>query len=273
MNTEVEAPTNAQVDFTQVCEAPGELATKETLSMMLTRYHFAAQFVRDREILELACGAGCGLGYLAQHAQRVTGGDVDLKNLAPAIERYDGHELIRVMCLNALDCPFGVKSFDTIILLDSLYWLPSIAQFLAEVRRLLRPSGVLILSTVNPDWHGFNPSPQATRYYTIPELALELRGAGFEPCFNVGFSDSPQTLRGQLAAWVRKWAVKTGLVPNSIYLKEKFKRILYGPLTRFPDEVTDEMASLEPINPVKDDYYCKDSKIIYISATVETGPD
>jgi hypothetical protein len=67
--------------------------------------------------------------------------------------------------------------------------------------------------------------------------------------------------------------VKTGLVPNSIYLKEKFKRILYGPLTRFPDEVTDEMASLEPINPVKDDYYCKDSKIIYISATVETGPD
>ncbi len=241
--------------------------------MMLTRYHFAAQFVRDREILELACGAGCGLGYLAQHAQRVTGGDVDLKNLAPAIERYDGHERIRVMRLNALDCPFGVKSFDTIILLDSLYWLPSIAQFLAEVRRLLRPSGVLILSTVNPDWHGFNPSPQATRYYTIPELALELRGAGFEPCFNVGFSDSPQTLRGQLAAWVRKWAVKTGLVPNSIYLKEKFKRILYGPLTRFPDEVTDEMASLEPINPVKDDYYCKDSKIIYISATVETGPD
>ncbi|HOM17804.1 MAG TPA: hypothetical protein PLQ00_10775, partial [Thermoguttaceae bacterium] len=58
-------------DYTGVTELPGNLAHKEQLSILMTRYHWAAQYARDREVLEAACGAGQGLGYLRRTARRV----------------------------------------------------------------------------------------------------------------------------------------------------------------------------------------------------------
>ncbi|MDP7012128.1 MAG: class I SAM-dependent methyltransferase [Verrucomicrobiota bacterium] len=256
------------LDFTQVCEAPGALATDETLSMMLTRYHFAAAHARGRETLELACGAGCGLGYIARMARRVTGGDVDPKNLAPALERYRDNKRVDVRQVDALDCPFDDDSFGAVVLLDSIYWLSSAPRFFAEASRLLQPKGVLVISTVNPDWHGFNPSPRAVRYYNIPELAYGLREAGFNPSFHTGFRDRPEGIRGRCVAGVRWVAVKTGLIPTSVVAKEKLKRIFYGSLKKFPDEITDDIAPLENLQSVADDYRGTGEKIIYTAAVL-----
>ena len=63
--------------FNLVTEAPGQRATQEQLSMMMTRYNLAKEYSINKDIIEIACGSGTGLGYLSEFAKTVVGGDID----------------------------------------------------------------------------------------------------------------------------------------------------------------------------------------------------
>ena len=52
-------------DYSIITEIPGIDASQEQLSMLLTRYHVAAERAEGMDLLEVACGAGIGLEYLA----------------------------------------------------------------------------------------------------------------------------------------------------------------------------------------------------------------
>ena len=62
-------------DYTTVTEIPRGRVTREQLTRMCTRYYFASKFCEGKDVLEVGCGAGQGLGYLARKARRVVGGD------------------------------------------------------------------------------------------------------------------------------------------------------------------------------------------------------
>jgi len=79
--------TRHNPDYTTVTEIPGNKATKENLQMLYSRYHWASQFVEGKEVLEVGCGPGIGLGYLAKTAKRVVGGDYD-KDLVKIAQNY-----------------------------------------------------------------------------------------------------------------------------------------------------------------------------------------
>ncbi len=64
-------------EFGSVTELPGMGATKEQLSMLHTRYRMAAELAEGKDVLELACGPGFGLGALEANSRRVVGGDFD----------------------------------------------------------------------------------------------------------------------------------------------------------------------------------------------------
>ena len=68
-------------DFSSVTELPRQGATRMQMSMLRTRYGWAAQYTAGKDVLEVACGAGLGLGWLAERARRVAAGDVDEKEL------------------------------------------------------------------------------------------------------------------------------------------------------------------------------------------------
>ena len=57
--------------YITVTEMPGNKATKENIEMLYTRYKWASQFIEGKDVLEVACGAGQGLGYLAKKAKKV----------------------------------------------------------------------------------------------------------------------------------------------------------------------------------------------------------
>ena len=65
--------------FETVTELPGAPVNGEQLQMLHTRYGWAGDFVEGKEVLEIACGSGIGLSYLAKKAKKVTGGDCDPK--------------------------------------------------------------------------------------------------------------------------------------------------------------------------------------------------
>jgi protein-L-isoaspartate O-methyltransferase len=59
------------IDYSDVTEAHGNQITREALAMMCTRYVFAARLSDGRDVLEVGCGAGQGLGVLRERARRV----------------------------------------------------------------------------------------------------------------------------------------------------------------------------------------------------------
>jgi len=78
------------MDYSGVTETVGDHVTREALSMLYTRYAFARTLCEGRDVLEVACGGGQGLGYLASRARRVVGGDLTESLMAQAERHYGG---------------------------------------------------------------------------------------------------------------------------------------------------------------------------------------
>jgi SAM-dependent methyltransferase len=218
--------------------------------MMQTRYHLARQYVAGKEVLEVACGSGYGLGYLASDAKIAVGGDIDLTNCRRTKGKYPNRSNMAVINLDAEHLPFQKDSFDVLILFEALYYIRDALRFFAEARRVLRPGGTLALSSVNCIWGGFNPSPFSTRYFTAAEIALALSDAGFETRILAGFPE--ETNHSHLVkAAVRKLAISLALIPKSMKGKQFLKRVFYGKLTPIPDELADGVGQVEPLSDVQ----------------------
>jgi len=125
----------------------------------------------DKDVLEVACGAGVGIGSIAAVARHVVGGDIDVVNCEIARETYKDRPEVEILELDAEKMPFPSASFDLLLLFEALYYLNSPQKFFQEARRLLRPGGKLLISSVNCRWSGFNPSPFSTKYFDAAELA------------------------------------------------------------------------------------------------------
>lgn len=267
------ADKSPTVDYSQVAELPFHRATREQLSMMYTRYRFARDFVADRDVLEIACGGGIGLGYLARAARRVHGIDIDERNLAHARQRYASTANVELSLLDAHRLPFADAAYDVIILFDSIYFLTDAHQVLREAVRVLRPGGTLLVSTVNKRWDGFNPSDQGTRYFGGEEIVTLLQQLGCVPRAYGAFPTRDTSLRGAALSLLRQVAVKLHLIPTSVRSKEVLKRMFLGKLREFGAEVTDGMAELERVVEISaaeaagDDY-----KILYFAA-VKRAPE
>jgi SAM-dependent methyltransferase len=220
-------------DFSSVTELPRQGATGMQMSMLRTRYGWAAEYTAGKDVLEVACGAGLGLGWLAERARRVTAGDVNEKNCRIAREACRGQANIRVEWMDALKLPFEPGSFDVTVLFEAQYYLEDLPRFLAEAQRVLRPGGALLISTVNCEWSGFHPSFLHTKYWTALELLHALEHAGFDTHLRAGF---PERDRGgrELRRRLKAVASYLGWIPRSMDAKALLKRIFYGRLDRIP---------------------------------------
>lgn len=116
-------------------------------------YHHLASAVdlAGRDVLEVGSGRGGGCSYLARyHAPRSVVG-VDFSRRAVRLSRF----LHRVPGLSfewgdAEQLPFGEGSFDAVVNVESSHCYRSMAAFLVEVRRVLRPGGHFLFADFRP---------------------------------------------------------------------------------------------------------------------------
>ena len=118
--------------YATVTEIPGAQASAEQLARMAHRYAFAVALCAGKDVLEVACGAGLGLGALAKVAGKVVGGDIDESLVALARAHYAGRPKIEIHRLDAHQLPFPDQSFDVVLLFEAIYYLASPEKFLAE---------------------------------------------------------------------------------------------------------------------------------------------
>lgn len=257
--------------YSTITETPGIGATKEQLSMLYTRYKWAADASHDKEVLEVACGAGQGLGYIARSAKKVIGGDIDENNLRSATAHYKDRKNIEIRKLDAHQLPFPDKSFDTIVMYEAIYYLQEPEKFFRECKRLLRDSGRLLISTVNKEWADFNPSPFSTRYFSARELSQLLRSYQFQVSVFGAFPTQGNTAKDRLVSLIKRTAVALGLVPKTMRGKQWLKRIFLGKLAPLPREVGENMALLAPLEPLDSQASAPYYKIVYVSAQLMYG--
>ena len=141
------------------------------------RYQVAAALAAGRSVLDVGCGDGYGAHHLAQVAQDVVAVDVDPAVVDRAAARYAAPGLaFRAASATAL--PFSAGAFDVVVAFEVVEHLDRSAQplLLAECARVLKPDGVLLLST--PDrtrTRDFGqPNPHHLHELTAAELAESL---------------------------------------------------------------------------------------------------
>ena len=146
-----------------------------------------------RDVLEAGCGEGYGADLLADVARRVVALDYDEAAVAHVASRYPRVEVMRA---NLAELPLPDESFDVVVNFQVIEHLWDQAGFVAECARVLRPSGLLMVST--PNRITFSPgrdtpiNPFHTRELNAGELTGLLVDAGFGVVAEYGLFHGPR---------------------------------------------------------------------------------
>lgn len=249
------------VDYSQVTEVFGHKLTQEQLARMCTRYYFAGEFCEGKDVLEVACGVGQGLGYLASKARHIVGGDCTEKLIQMAENYYQGR--VETKVLDAHQLPFANKSFDAILLYEAIYYLRDPDQFLRECRRVLKGNGTVIICTANKDWKGFCPSPLSVRYFSAHELSALLKSHGFDVQMLGDCPVSNGGLSSKVVSAIRKMTIALHLMPKTMRGKEKLKKIFFGKLVELSGEIVEGMMPYVKPTPISHDQPNRDFKVLF----------
>lgn len=139
------------------------------------RYWWATSVVAGKDVLDAGCGVGYGARILAQGgAASVLGVDIAPDAIEQSKTRAGSIARFAVADLRSLGSPD--RSFDVIVCFETIEHVDDSETVLDELRRVLRPEGVLALSTPNRAVH-IPGNPHHVREYLPSELlsALERR--------------------------------------------------------------------------------------------------
>ena len=109
-------------DYISVTEMAGDEVTQEQIDRMCNRYYWAGEYCAGKDVVEVACGSGQGLGYLSGIARSLKAGDYSNEILSIARRHYG--ERIPLRQFDAQEMPFADKSKDVIILFEAIYYIP-----------------------------------------------------------------------------------------------------------------------------------------------------
>lgn len=114
------------------------------------RYRWAARLVDGASVLDCACGTGYGLEmFAAAGAAALTGVDVDAEAVEQSKRRNGDAATILRGDIRAL--PLDDESFDIVTCFETIEHIEEAAAGIAELHRVLKPDGILVISSPNPD--------------------------------------------------------------------------------------------------------------------------
>jgi len=113
------------------------------------RYKFASRYIKGKEVLDLSCGTGYGSRILYDSgAKKVVGVDISSETINFAYAKYKVNGL-EFKVGNVLNIDFPENYFDVITCFETIEHVQNQKKALMELRRILKPMGLLIISSPN----------------------------------------------------------------------------------------------------------------------------
>lgn len=115
----------------------------------ISRYIFASRFVKNKVVLDIACGSGYGSDFLKKKgAKKVIGIDISPEAISYCKANYKN---INFLVGGVDKIPLKDKSVDLIVSFETIEHVEEKTQnnFIQEVKRILKPDGLFIVSTPN----------------------------------------------------------------------------------------------------------------------------
>ncbi|PLY08272.1 MAG: SAM-dependent methyltransferase, partial [Desulfuromonas sp.] len=155
----------AELNFT------GERFTPETSGPILVehlhRYSAVRNLCYEKAVLDIACGEGYGSNLLATVAASVVGVDISDDAIKHACERYrrSNLEFLHGECACI---PLDDSCVDVVISFETIEHHKQHQEMMAEIKRVLKPKGLLVISS--PDKHEHSIVPGYESEFHVKEL-------------------------------------------------------------------------------------------------------
>ncbi len=156
------------------------------------RYRWAAAAVGECDVLDAGCGVGWGTALLAAGGAHATGVDISPIAVEDAQQAYGDRAEFAVADL--LELPFENESFDAAVCFEAIEHVANPEPALDELRRVLRPGGLLLVSTPNKGVY-----PQGNPFH-LHELTREEFRAALATRFSNVMLYGQQAYRASLLA-------------------------------------------------------------------------
>jgi ubiquinone/menaquinone biosynthesis C-methylase UbiE len=163
---------------------------------LLTINYKLLNFVEGDKVLDVGCGEGRHIIHAClEHNILGFGVDLSLRDLATAKERftpfanYNIHSQFSLLQTDATHLPFADNSFDKIICSEVLEHIEHYSDVLCEIKRVLKPTGILAVSvprawpekicwSLSAAYHQVEGGH--IRIFNAQQLRSEIKNIGFE---------------------------------------------------------------------------------------------
>lgn len=158
-------PHDFQERLILTAEAEQNIITDEHL----IRYELAKRYVKGKVVLDLACGSGYGAEILAKAgAAKVIAVDASREAVEYAAKNFARENIIYQLG-RAEKLDLSDQSIDIIVSFETIEHLADQPKYLAELKRVIKPEGLIFISTPNRE-AGAGRNPFHVQEYSKQEF-------------------------------------------------------------------------------------------------------
>ncbi len=222
--------------------------------------HFAIPYITGKKVLDVGCGHGYGTAEMAKHAADMTGADYSAPTVEANNARYaKAFSNLRFVQNKVPPLNFPDESFDVVTSFQFIEHLEARTEFIREASRVLKPGGVLLLSTPNVK-RSLARNPFHIHEYTFDEMKSEVKSIfNAVELFGLAGNEKVETYYQKNAEWARrvlKWDI-LGLhkiLPASLLVKP------YNFITNLMRKELNKTVSTSP-SITSNDFYLRNTDL------------